>query len=71
MNENTKKVIIFSTLILIWGALIIHIMSGSLGLTAPVFPRPQPDYALLGMLLSGVLLVGYSLKTGINHLRST
>ena len=70
MNENTRKGIIFATLFVIWGSLITHIMSGSLGLAAPVFPRPQPDIELMSMLVSGVLLVGYSLKTGISYLKS-
>ena len=71
MNENTRKGIIFATLFVIWGSLITHIMSGSLGLAAPVFPRPQPDIELMSMLISGVLLMGYSLKTGISYLKST
>jgi len=71
MNENTRKGIIFATLFVIWGSLITHIMSGSLGLAAPVFPRPQPDIELMSMVVSGVLLVGYSLKTGISYLKST
>lgn len=71
MNENTRKGIIFATLFVIWGSLITHIMSGSLGLAAPVFPRPQPDIELISMLISGVLLMGYSLKTGISYLKST
>ena len=71
MNENTRKGIIFATLFVIWGSLITHIMSGSLGLAAPVFPRPQPDMELMSMVVSGVLLVGYSLKTGISYLKST
>ena len=71
MNENKRKGIIFATLFVIWGSLITHIMSGSLGLAAPVFPRPQPDIELMSMLISGVLLMGYSLKTGISYLKST
>ena len=71
MNENTRKGMIFATLFVIWGSLITHIMSGSLGLAAPVFPRPQPDIELMSMVVSGVLLVGYSLKTGISYLKST
>ena len=70
MNENTRNGIIFATLFVIWGSLITHIMSGSLGLAAPVFPRPQPDIELMSMLISGVLLMGYSLKTGISYLKS-
>lgn len=69
MEKNTVKWTIFSALVLVWGSLVIHMMSGSLGLAAPVFPRPQPDYELVSMLISGVVLVGYSLKTGINYLR--
>ena len=71
MNENKRKGIIFATLFVIWGSLITHIMSGSLGLAAPVFPRPQPDIELMSMVVSGVLLIGYSLKTGISYLKST
>ena len=70
MNENTRKGIIFATLFVIWGSLITHIMSGSLGLAAPVFPRPQPDIELVAMLLSGLGLAGYSLKIGINYIKS-
>ena len=71
MDENIRKGIIFSTLALIWVGLILLIMAPSLGLSNPVFPRPQPDYELMSMLISGVLLMGYSLKTGISYLKST
>ena len=70
MNENTRKGIIFSTLALIWVGLVLSIMAPSLGLANPVFPRPQPDIELMSMVVSGVLLVGYSVKTGISYLRS-
>jgi hypothetical protein len=70
MEDTAKKGIIFSTLLIIWLSLIFHIMSGSLGLTAPVFPRPRPDYELIGMLISGIALAGYSVKTGVDYLRS-
>lgn len=71
MKDNIRKGIIFSTLLVIWGSLIVHMMSGSLGLAAPVFPRPQPDYELFSMLISGVALAGYSFKTGLEYLRSS
>ncbi len=71
MNENTGKMIILSVLGLIWGASVLLIMAPSIGLATPVFPRPQPDYEIMIMLLSGLTLVGYSLKTGINYLRPT
>ena len=69
MNENNRRILIFGILGLIWGASTLLIMAPSLGLATPVFPRPQPDYELYTMLLSGVLLVGYSFKTGIHYLR--
>jgi hypothetical protein len=71
MDENIRKGIIFSTLALIWVGLILLIMAPSFGLANPVFPRPQPDYELMSMLISGALLMGYSLKTGISYLKST
>ena len=69
MNENNRRVIIFTILGLIWGASILLIMAPSLGLATPVFPRPQPDYELYTMLISGIMLVGYSLKTGIDYFK--
>ena len=69
MMKN-KQIIIFSVLGLIWVGSIILIMASSLGLATPVFPRPQPDYELVSMLISGVFLAGYSLKTGISYLKS-
>ena len=69
MMDN-KQIIIFSVLGLIWVGSIILIMAPSLGLATPVFPRPQPDYELVSMLISGVFLAGYSLKMGINYLKS-
>ncbi len=70
MNENTRKGIIFATLALTWIGSILLIMGPSLGIANPVFPRPQPDIELMSMLISGVLLMGYSLKTGISYLKS-
>jgi len=68
MNNNTSRILIFGGLGLIWCGFVIHILAPSLGLSNPVFPRPQPDYELYSMLLSGILLVGYSIKTGIDLL---
>ena len=70
MNENTRKGIIFATIALTWIGSILLIMGPSLGIANPVFPRPQPDIELMSMLISGVLLMGYSLKTGISYLKS-
>ena len=67
---NNKQIIIFSMLGLIWIGSIILIMAPSLGLVTPVFPRPQPVYELVSMLISGVFFAGYSLKTGISYLKS-
>ena len=64
-----KRWLIFGVLGLIWGASAFMIVAPSLGLGNPVFPRPQPDYELYTMLVSGVLLVIASLKTGIDYLR--
>ena len=69
MNENNQRLLIFSILGLIWGASILLIMTPSIGLTVPVFPKPRPDFELAIMLVSGALLVGYSIKTGISYLR--
>ena len=69
MNENNRRIIIFGVLGLIWGASILLIMAPSLGLATIVFPRPQPDYELYTMLISGVLLVAYSVKTGVDFFR--
>ena len=69
MNENNRRIIIFGVLGLIWGASILLIMAPSLGLATPVFPRPQPDYELYIMLISGALLVGYSVTTGVDYFR--
>ena len=69
MKENNRRIIIFTVLGLIWGASILLIMAPSLGLATPVFPRPQPDYELYTMLISGIMLVGYSLKTGIDYFK--
>ena len=69
MNEYNRRIIIFTVLGLIWGASILLIMAPSLGLATPVFPRPQPDYELYTMLISGIMLVGYSLKTGIDYFK--
>lgn len=69
MDEGTRRIIIFISLGLIWGSLVIHLMAPSLGFVAPGFSRPQSDYELFAMLISGIILVGYSVKTGINYLR--
>jgi amino acid permease len=71
MNENTSKIIIFSTLGILWIASILLIMAPELGLTSPVFPKPEHNFALYTMLISGVLLAIYSLKTGIGFLRTS
>ena len=64
-----KRWVIFGVLGLIWGVSVFMIVAPSLGLANPVFPRPQPDYELYTMLVSGVLLVITSLKTGVDYLR--
>jgi len=64
-----KRWIIFGVLGLVWVACVLRIMAPSLGLAIPVFPRPQPDYELYTMLATGILLVIYSVKTGIDYLR--
>lgn len=69
MKENTRRMIIFGVLGLVWIAIVIHMMAPSLGLSNPVFPRPQPDYEMYSMLLSGLMLVAYSLKTGVGFLK--
>ena len=69
MKENTRRIAIFGVLGLLWISIVIHMMAPTLGLSNPVFPRPQPDYELYSMLLSGFMLVVYSLKTGIGFLR--
>jgi hypothetical protein len=69
MNENNRKIIIFSTLGLIWVTSILLIMAPNIGLSTPVFPRTQPNYELFTMLVSGLLLAGYSFITGIQYIR--
>jgi len=69
MNENNRRIIIFSILGLIWIVSILLIMAPSIGLITPVFPRTQPNYELYTMLISGVLLAGYSFKTGIQYIK--
>ena len=63
-----KRWIIFGVLGLIWGASVFMVMAPSLGLANPVFPRPQPDYELYAVLVSGALLIIASLKTGLDYL---
>jgi hypothetical protein len=63
-----KRWLIFGVIWLIWGASAFMIIAPSLGLANPVFPRPQPDYELTTMLISGVLFIIASLKTGIDYL---
>jgi hypothetical protein len=70
MNENTSKIIIFSTLSILWIASILLIMAPELGFTTPMFPKPEHNFALYTMLISGALLALYSLKTGIGFLRT-
>jgi len=69
MNPGNRRIIIFAVLGLIWGASILLIMAPSLGLATPVFPRPQPDYELYIMLVSGIILIGHSIKTGVDYMR--
>ena len=69
MNEKNRRIIIFGVLGLIWGASILLIMAPSLGLATPVFPRPLAEYELYTMWISGVLLVGYSVTTGVDYFR--
>jgi amino acid permease len=71
MDENTRKIGIFSVLGLVWIASILFIMAPDLGLVSPVFPKPQQNYVLFTMLISGALLAVYSLKTGIGFLRTS
>jgi hypothetical protein len=70
MNEEIRRIIIFTGLALVWAASIFLIIDSRLGLATPVFPRPQPDYELITMLISGAMLVLYSFKTGIAWLRT-
>lgn len=70
MNENIRKYGALTIIGLLWGASVMIIVAPGLGLATPVFPRPQPDYALISMILSGALLVGLSFKTGLDYLRS-
>ena len=67
MNRNK---IVGGILGLLWVVSVLIIMAPTLGLAASVFPRPQPDYELYTMLGSGVLLVVYSMKTGLDYLRA-
>jgi hypothetical protein len=69
MNENNKRIIIFGILGLIWVVSVFTIIAPKLGLATTVFPRPQPDYELYTMLVSGVLLVVYSLKTAVQYFK--
>jgi hypothetical protein len=69
MKEDNRRLLIFGVLGLIWGVSVFIIMAPSLGLANPIFPRPQPDYELYSMVVSGVLLVGYSLNNAISNFR--
>jgi hypothetical protein len=63
---NKKPILIIMTLAIIWGASTYLIIAPDLGLANPIYPRPQPDYELITMMISAILLSGYSIKTGIN-----
>jgi hypothetical protein len=61
MNKNIRKVVIFSTLGVLWLGSILFILAPEIGLTPPVIPKPD---------FSGALLALYSFKTGISFIRT-
>lgn len=67
---NKKSICIIITLAIIWGASTYLIIAPDLGLASPIYPRPQPDYALIIMIISAIMLSGYSIKTGINIIKT-
>ena len=66
MNKTTSLIV---ALTVIWVVSVLVIMAPSLGLATVVFPRPDPDYALYVMIVSGASLVVASMKTGIEYLK--
>jgi hypothetical protein len=70
MNKNIRKVVIFSTLGVLWLGSILFILAPEIGLTPPVIPKPDYSYALFTMIISGALLALYSFKTGISFIRT-
>ena len=69
VNEETKRFGVLAVLGVAWVVSVILLLAPGLGLATPVFPRPQPNYTLISMLVSGAILAVYSLKTGIVYLR--
>jgi hypothetical protein len=67
---NKKPILVILTLAIIWGASTYLIIAPDLGLANPIYPRPQPDYALIIMIISAIMLSGYSIKTGINIIKT-
>ena len=70
MNENMVKIVIFSTLSILWFGSILFIMGPDIGLTTTVFPKPDYGFPIIIMIISGALLALYSFKTGVSYLRT-
>ena len=66
-----RKGVIIALLVAIWLVSVLVIQAPQLGLADPVYPRPQPDYALYIMIFSAFTLVIYSLKNAIDLFRSS
>lgn len=64
MTQINLKSMVFGVLGLVWVASIVLIMAPSVGLTTTVYPRPDPDYHLYTMIVSGALLALFSLANG-------
>ena len=68
-DSKIRKGVILALLGVTWLVSVLVIQAPQLGLADPVYPRPNPDYALYIMVFSAFTLVIYSIKNAIDLLR--
>jgi hypothetical protein len=70
MNEKIIN-ILMACLGVLWVSAVFLILAPSFGLMTTVYPRPSPDYELILVLVSGLMLAGFSLRKGVMILQSS
>lgn len=70
-DPTIRKGVILALLVVAWLVSVLVIQAPQLGLANPVYPRPQPDYALYIMIFSAFTLVIYSIKNAIDLFRTS
>jgi hypothetical protein len=63
--------ILMVILALLWGSAVFLILAPNFGIITTIYPRPSPDYQLIALLLSGLILAVFSLRKGVIILQSS